>query len=681
MKPKSKSRPHQRRQRGRTLALVAVMIGWLLIVSGRAVYLQVVKHQEMVDLAERQQQRTIRISPLRGTIYDRQGRELARSVEAESIFAVPAEVTSAEAVAMSLASVLRLERNEVLRKLSAPREFVWIKRKVSSEEATAVKALDLPGIHFVTENKRSYPNGKLAAHVVGYASIDEIGLDGVELAYNDHIQGQEGYVIVERDARGRTYKRTQPPSHKGQDITLTIDAAIQMGVEQALTAAVDRSKARSGVAIVMNPKTGEILALANVPAFDPNTFFDATEEQRHNRAVRDIYEPGSIFKIVTYATALEDRLTVPEENLDCSGGGIMLVGHTIRDHKTFGLLSVREALENSSNVGAIRLGLRVGSEKLADYIRRFGFGEPTGIDLTGEASGIVRSLEKWSPLSIASISMGQEIGATAIQMLSAMAVITNDGVWVQPHVVHAIHARAGDVLSVTQPEMRRVISQRTARTLANMLEGVLLRGTGKLGRLSGYTAAGKTGTAQQIDPATGRYSQTRYVASFAGFAPLRDPQICVLVAIDEPRGEYHGGAVAAPVFKEIAEMALHSLGIPPDSVNSEVVMAPSMKRRLRVDREFISEGTSGVQPPSRGQTVTTVAQEKPDDKPIATSPLVHSTEVVPDFQGRGVRAVAESCARLGLRLMIAGSGQAVRQQPPPGAPVIPGNTCWVEFSR
>jgi cell division protein FtsI/penicillin-binding protein 2 len=644
----------------------------MLMVSGRAAYLQVVKHEEMVELAERQQQRTIRISPLRGTIYDRLGRELARSGQVESIFAAPPEMKQqVDTVARVIAQVLQLKPDWVLQKLSERREFVWIKRKVSDEEAAAVKALDLPGIHFVTENKRYYPNGQLAAHVVGYTSIDEIGLDGVELTYDDHIQGQEEYIFVERDARGRTYKRTQPPSCKGQDVTLTIDAAIQMHVEKALEAAVQRHRARSGVAIVLHPKTGEILALANAPSFNPNSFFTTSEELRRNRAIRDIYEPGSVFKMVTYAAALEEHLAVPEENIDCLQGGIVLAGHRIDDHKSFGVLSVREALENSSNVGAIRLGLRLGSQRLADYIRRFGFGNPTGIDLPGEASGIVRPTGQWSQISIGSISMGQEVGVTAIQMLSAMAVIANEGQWVQPHLIRAIHSRPSDTLSETTPQTRRVINRKTARTLADMLEGVLLRGTGKLGQLGGYTAAGKTGTAQQIDPETGRYSATRYVASFVGFAPVRDPQICVLVAIDEPHGQYYGGAVAAPVFKEIAEMVLHYLNVPPDSVNAEIELAG-------LNREFTSEGTSGVE----GSPVVQVTIElTPDGEPSLTSPLTRSTVIIPDFQGLGLRAVAQECARLGLRLEVSGSGQAMRQNPSPGTSVVPGNTCWVEFSR
>jgi cell division protein FtsI/penicillin-binding protein 2 len=667
-----KRKLHEPRLRQRSLMLLAVMIGWMLVVIGRLAYLQVVQHEAMLELAQRQQQRTIRISPLRGTIYDRLGRELARSVEVESIFAVPVEAAPAKPMAAKLAQALKLKPQDILEKLSEAREFVWIKRKVSPEEAEAVKALQLPGIHFVTENKRYYPNHELASHVLGYAGIDEVGLDGVELTYDAHLRGQEGYILVQKDARGRLYGRTQPPLYKGQDLTLTIDAAIQMEAEQALSEAVQQARARSGVAIVLQPKTGEILALANVPTFDPNNFSSTSEPQRRNRAIRDIYEPGSVFKIVTYAAALEEHLAQPDNDMDCLGGRIVLAGHTIRDHRPYYLLSVREALENSSNIGAIRLGLRVGEQRFFRYIENFGFGRPTDIDLPGEAVGLVRSLDKWSRISIGSVSMGQEVGVTAVQMLAAMATVANDGVWMQPHVVRAVHSRAGDVISETKPQMHQVISRKTARTLADMLEGVVLRGTGKRAQLSGYTAAGKTGTAQQIDPLTGRYSTTRHVASFAGLAPVKEPQVCILVAIDDPHGLYYGGDVAAPVFKRIAEMVLHYLNVMPDSVSRGIELAA-------LGSELTSEGTSGVTDvPVTYDEAKDTGESSPEPQ---SSPVVTSMTVLPDFKGRGIRSVAQECARLGVRLVVIGSGQAVRQHPAPGSPITPGLACRVEFKR
>lgn len=662
---------HEPRLRRRSRVLLVVVTGWMFVVIGRLAHLQIVQHEAMLKLARRQQQHLIRVSPLRGVIYDRLGRELARSVEVESVFAVPGEATLTSAMVVKLAQALNLKLQSLQEKLAEPREFVWLKRKVAEAEAQAVKALRLPGIYFIRESKRYYPNGVLAAHVLGYTGMDGIGLDGVERVYDEYLRGQESYVRVQRDARGRSYGYTLPPLYRGQDLTLTIDVAIQMVTEEALREAVEQARARSGVAIVMQPKTGEILALANIPTFDPNTFSTSSEHQRRNRAICDLYEPGSVFKIVTYAAALEEHRTRPDEMVDCLGGQIRLAGHSIRDHKAFGLLSVREALEHSSNVGAIRLALSVGSELLARYIQKFGFGRPTGVDLSGEAAGLVRPVQKWSEVSIGAVAIGQEVGVTAIQMVAAMAAIANDGVWVQPHLVRAIHSRAGDVPSRFTPQQRPVISRRTARTLTEMLQGVVLRGTGKRAHLNGYTAAGKTGTAQQFDPESGRYSPTRYIASFVGFAPVKEPQVCILVAIDEPRGLYHGGDVAAPVFKRIAEMVLHYLNVPPDAVS------PSLEV-VTLAEAVTSEGTSGV---SEKPLMDHAAPAEASSEEFQSNRLWTSSAVLPDFSGRGIRSVAQECARLGIRLVAVGSGQAVRQQPAPGTPITPGLTCRVEFQR
>lgn len=688
-----KSRGGQSKLRQRSLLVVIFMVGWILLIIGRLICLQIVQHEALAARAERQRQRVVRISPLRGMIYDRLGRELARSVEVQSVFAVPAELASVAQAATELARVLGLNRSELLQKLSSEREFVWIKRKLSDEEVAAVKSLGLSGIHFVSENKRYYPNRQLAAHVLGYVGIDEVGLDGVELAYDEHLRGQEGYVLVQRDARGRSYGLAQPPVHKGQDVTLTIDAVIQQETEQALEQAVRHSSAQSGVAIVMQPRTGEILAMASMPRFDPNEFTGSSEQQRRNRAVRDLYEPGSVFKIVTYAAALQERLVGSEDMLDCSGGRVVLAGHVIRDHKTFSVLSVQEALENSSNVGAIRLGLRLGQQRLGRYIHQFGFGQRTGVELSGEAAGLVRPVQQWSAPSIGAISIGQEIGVTPLQMLAAVAVVANDGVWVQPRLVRAVHSRAGDVITEPEAHTRRVISPQVARTVARMLEGVVLRGTGKRARLNGYSAAGKTGTAQQFDPATGRYSTHRYVASFAGFAPVNHPQVAVIVVIDGPRGAYHGGQVAAPVFQRIAEMALQYLNVMPDSAKPNVEFAAW-------GQAFASEETGGA----IAETTPTSQSDEPLQQPVqahsrqatmevgltrwsnglATAQPAQGHEaapVMPSFHGHTLRSVADTCARLGLRLVVVGSGRAVNQTPAPGTPIAIGQTCQVEFAQ
>ncbi|GBC81197.1 Stage V sporulation protein D [bacterium HR10] len=675
--------------RRRLLQLTGLLSLWMLLLGGRLIHVQIVQQEHWRAQADRQQRRAIRVAPVRGTIYDRAGRELAKSVDAPSIFAVPMEIEDPDRTARELARILKMDLEALRGKLSERREFVWVKRKVTPEEATAIQALGLPGIHFVTENKRTYPNGELAAHVLGYAGIDEVGLDGVEFTYDREIRGEESTVFVYRDARGRTYERAQRPVTRGHDLVLTLDATIQFHTERELREAVRRTGARSGIAIVLDPKTGEILALANAPTFDPNIFWRAPDEARRNRAVRDLYEPGSVFKIVTFAAALEEGLLRPSEIIECLGGRIVLAGRAIRDHRPFFRLTAREVLEQSSNVGTIQIALRVGAERLAQYIERFGFGRRTGIELPGEARGLIRPVRRWRPVSIGAIAIGQEIGVTALQMAAAMAVIANEGVWVQPHLVRAVRSREGEVVRRADPERRRVISAATARALADLLQGVVERGTGRLAQLSGYSAAGKTGTAQQFDPRTRRYSKTRYVASFAGFAPVADPRIVVLVALDHPRTRHYGGEVAAPVFKRIAEAALHALAVPPDRSGERPLLA------LRAN--FASEGTGGESGFGVSETtgdgevqlsalpsasllksargLIASAQEASPNGKGPDPPLVR----VPDFRGQGVRAVTEQCARIGLRLIVSGSGRAVRQEPMAGALVVRGTTCRVEF--
>lgn len=509
--------------RRRLVQLTGLLSLWMLLLGGRLIHVQIMQQEYWRAQADRQQRRVIRIAPVRGTIYDRAGRELAKSVEAPSIFAVPMEIEDPDRTARELARILKMDPEALRGKLSERREFVWVKRKVTPEEATAIKALGLAGIHFVTENKRTYPNGELAAHVLGYAGIDEVGLDGVEFTYDREIRGEESTVFVYRDARGRTYERAQRPVTRGHDLVLTLDATIQFHTERELREAVRRTGARSGIAIVLDPKTGEILALANAPTFDPNAFGRASDEARRNRAVRELYEPGSVFKIVTFAAALEEGLLRPNEVIECLGGRIVLAGHAIRDHRPFFRLTAREVLEQSSNVGTIQIALRVGAERLAQYIERFGFGRRTGIELPGEARGLIRPVRRWKPVSIGAIAIGQEIGVTALQMAAAMAVIANDGVWVQPHLVRAVRSREGEVVRRADPERRRVISAPTARALADLLHGVVERGTGRLAQLSGYSAAGKTGTAQQFDPRT-RDPRSSHMACSCAAIPPRSPR-------------------------------------------------------------------------------------------------------------------------------------------------------------
>src|SRR3989441_872110 len=553
----------------RALFIAIGLVVWMLAIGARLVQLQVNQHEELASRARSQQVGAIETSPSRGQLLDRQGRELARSIDTESFFADPREILNTDNAARRIAAVTGQDRTELAGRLSEAKEtnkkFVWIVRRLDIQSASKVDQLNLDGIYSRKEPKRYYPNDSLAAHVLGFVGTDEIGLSGVEQFYNERIRGEAGKLFVESDAQRRAFESYEVQPHPGQTVVLTIDQTIQFRAEQALLAAVERAHAKSGTAIVMDPLNGDILALANAPTFNPNQPPRDTEERRANGALQNTYEPGSTFKIVAYSAAIEKGLVRPGDKIDCQMGRIIVAGRLIHDHHPFGVLTVAEALAQSSNVGAIKLGLRVGNESMFDYIKRFGFGSRTGMDLPGESPGILRPLQRWQPSSIGSIAMGQEVGVTPLQMATAYSALANGGLIVKPHLVREMRSPDGTVLYRAKPEARRVLKPETTVALRGMLEGVTLRGTARKAQLNGYTAAGKTGTAQKIDPKTHAYSRTKFVGSFVGFAPVSNPAVVIIVVIDEPQGSYHGGDVAAPVFREIAEQILPDLAITPDA--------------------------------------------------------------------------------------------------------------------
>ncbi|HEY0323181.1 MAG TPA: penicillin-binding protein 2, partial [Pyrinomonadaceae bacterium] len=531
----SKARPDASRRRA--LVIISLLVFWMLIITTRLVYLQTFQHEMLARRARLQQQDAIETSPMRGLVLDRQGRELARSIDTESFFAVPIEIKDEEKTAASLAPLVGVERATLTARLREGREknrqFVWIARKLDAVQAQKVAVLKLEGVYSLKEPKRFYPNGQLASHVLGFVDLDEVGLGGVEQVYNERIQGEAGKLFVETDAHRHSYNSLEVEPRPGQAVVLTIDQMVQYRTEQALAAAVENSKAKSGTAIVLDPRTGEILALANAPSFDPNDARRSAAESRANQALQNIYEPGSTFKIVAYSAAIEEGLVKPSDHIDCQMGSINVAGRIVHDHHAFGSLTITEALAKSSNVAAIKLGLRLGDARMYDYIRRYGFGARTNVELPGETAGIVRPVARWQPTSMGSIAMGQEIGVTPLQMAAAFAAIANDGVRIAPHLVREIRTTDGTLTYQAQPEMRRVVSAETAKVLRGMLESVTVSGTAKKAQVEGYTAAGKTGTAQKIDPRTHAYSQTKYVASFVGFAPLENPAAVIIVVIDE----------------------------------------------------------------------------------------------------------------------------------------------------
>lgn len=658
------SRPDVARRR--TWLICGFFLCWTCLIAGRLIHLQVVTHETLAARARAQQWAELEVPPLRGAIVDRQGRELARSVEANSFFAVPDEIADAAEAARRLAPVIGVEADELAARLAHARaqgrRFVWLARKLDEAQAEKLRALNLRGVYALKEPKRFYPNAALAAHVLGFVGLDEQGLAGVEQFHNASLAGEQGRVLVARDAHRRPYSSLEEAAREGGTVVLTLDQTVQHWTEQALQAAVERSQARAGTAIVLDPKTGEILALANVPSFDPNRAHALAPEARRNEALQNIYEPGSTFKIVSFAAALEEGLARPDERIDCQMGAIVVAGRTVRDHHPFGVLTLTEALAKSSNVAAIKLGLRVGNERLYDYIRRFGFGEKTGVELPGETAGLLRPVRRWQPSSIGSIAIGQEIGVTPLQVAAAFAAIANDGVRIAPHLVREVRTSTGVVVQRTTPAATRVVSAETARTLRGMLEMVTLRGTATRAQLDGYTAAGKTGTAQKIDPHTRAYSPTKHVASFVGFAPTSDPQVVIIVVIDEPRGAYHGGEVAAPVFREIAERVLPYLNVAPDAARPPLADAPPLaahdQRLSGPTREEIEQQGDFVLARAEGPALA-----------------------MPNLRGQSVRDAARICAQLGLSLQAEGEGEVVLQEPAAGTPVRVGSRVRAVFAR
>jgi len=645
---------------------------WMAAIGARLIFLQVNQHETLKRRAGQQQQRIIEVSPLRGFIYDRYGRELARSINMVSIYAAPREIKDAQLTARELAGLLGLDEAELVQKLQSDRPYVPIKRKIFPDAAESIGQLGLQGIHLVKEARRFYPGEELAAHILGFVGADEGTLGGIELAYNDYINGSPGQVMIYVDGARRSYDSTERPPTIGQNVTLTISQSIQFVAERELAAAVRQSNAQGGTAIVLKPQTGEILAMASLPNYNPNNLSGASREALSNRAIQTPYEPGSVFKMVTYAAALEEGLIEPEQIIDCQGGSIIVAGHTIRDSSSYGQLTAMEAMAHSSNVAAIKLAQRIGQERLAYYIRKFGFGLKTNIDLPGESRGVVRSVKDWSSASLGAIPIGYEIGVTPLQLVSAMAAVANGGVWVQPHVVKKIASPAGATLVEANPETRRVISGETSVKLTRLLEGVVLRGTAKRARLFGYTAAGKTGTAYKYDKQLKGYSPTKHYATFAGFAPAKKPEVAIVVMIDEPRGAHHGGEVAAPVFKRIAEAVLDDLAVPADDLSSRIEVATIY--------QGAAESVDDLALPASARSFDVEAV-----KTGAANETINGVDsasiLMPDLIGRGGRAAADICATLGLKLVAKGSGIVVRQSPSAWTAVSPGTICYVTLER
>lgn len=611
----------------RLLQLFAFLAAWALVVICRLVQVQIVRHDHYVSKAQRQQERTLALNPVRGAILDVKKRVLAESVSAESIYADPQSIADRRATAKAIATVLHVDRKELEAKLDTNGGFVWVARQLPMNVAADVKRLKLPGIYFLEEHRRSYPHATLAANVVGYVGLDGSGLAGVEHSFDSYVHGKAGKVTLLRDARRGMYLVGGEGANRpvdGNDVVLTIDSVVQFIAERALARAVGKYNAAGGSVVVMDPRDGAVLAMASAPTFDPNRFGEFAPAAWRNRNVQDMYEPGSTFKIVTASAGLEEGIVTPSQILDCGNGAIAIGNTEIHEHghNAYGLMSFEDVMVHSSNVGAVRVGLGVGQQRFYDWIRRFGFGERTGVQLPGETAGLVRRVERWSQLSNAEMSIGQEIGVTPLQVASAVATVANGGMRVTPRVVDRIvDAKDNVIYRPARPAPVRVMSERTAAVLNEILKAVVVRGTGQPAALIDHVVAGKTGTAQKAG--RGGYSPDKFVASFAGYVPADRPRLVILVVVDEPRGAQYGGTVAAPAFKEIAESTLRYLGVP-----------PSLPAR-----------TLGVQPPA----LAAFSQDR-------QSPALAANSPVPDLRGLDLRAAVSRAVAGGHAVRVVGSG-------------------------
>jgi cell division protein FtsI (penicillin-binding protein 3) len=649
----------------RTRFVIAGVLLWAAAVEARLVYWQVVQHDAMVTEASEQQSREVTLLAPRGEILDRHGALLAYSVDLDTIGADPRQAGDPrEAVAKLCAALGDCTRDEVrtlVQRFRSGRGYVYVRRKVTPEEATRVRDLKLPWIVLHKEPRRYYPNRSLAAHVLGYVGKENDGLGGLEATYDAAIRGRAGTMLVQRDNKGRAFSSTvgEPPV-PGASLELSLDRYLQYVAERELRAGVAEHRARGGAVVIMDPYTGEILAIANEPTFNPNVYTQAGPDQWRNRAVQDIYEPGSTFKMVTASAALETGAMSADDLVNTGDGVFKLGARRVTEYEghRYGVLSLTDVMVKSSNVGAIMVGFKLGARRLGEFVKAFGFGTRLSPDFPGENAGMVWAPERWSDSSLMSVSMGYEIGVTPLQMAAAASTIANGGELVKPRVVRAV-IDGNRRTPVRRQVLRRVISPQTAASLVGIMEAVVERGTAKAARIEGYGIAGKTGTAAKL--VNRYYSKTDYNASFVGFLPSRAPALTILVVIDTPDrsvGGYAGGVVAAPIFHRIAEAALRYLGLPPSVNPLPPLVVTGEPKTLRV------AGPVGP---------LLIA-------PVA-GPLAEGQLRLPELRGLSGREAMRALARLGIGARITGDGLVVDQFPLPGTPVDPGAWCRLSLSR
>ncbi|HEY3707469.1 MAG TPA: penicillin-binding protein 2, partial [Terracidiphilus sp.] len=579
-------------------------LGWAGAISARLFWLQILRHQDYAERAQKQQQRTFEVAPRRGMLFDRNLHELAMTVQVDSWYADPSEIDDKDEAARRLAAVVHVDpadaqtaEEQILNRLNTGGRFAWIARRVSNETSAQVKALGVKGLYIQKEFQRFYPDNEIAAQVLGYVGTDDTGLGGLEQKFEGSLHGQPGRMFTAMDARRKVLGSTEKEPEPGQDLVLTIDSNIQFLAERALDHAMERTHADNGTVVIQDVHTGQILALAIRPTFNPNQYRHTTPALLKNHAVSDVYEPGSTFKLVAYSAAIDAGVAKPDDMVDCQGGQITIAGRVIHDNQGehYGVIPVHKALEVSSDVGAIKMALKVGQDRFYDYVRAFGFGQKPGVELPGATRGLLRPVKKWGSSSIGSIAMGQEVGVTPLQLVSMVSTIANGGTYLPPHVLLSPNAKTAaaqpvklgeELLNPLPQGSHRVISELASAEMRKMMEGVVLNGTGKDAQLNGYSSGGKTGTAQKIDPATHLYSKTMHIASFAGIAPVNNPVIAVAIVMDNPRaGSYYGAAVSAPVFAEVGQEVLEYLGVPHDEPVRLAKAAKGAKETLKATRE------------------------------------------------------------------------------------------------
>jgi cell division protein FtsI (penicillin-binding protein 3) len=631
---------------GRLVVAAGILAVWAVGVEARLVYLQVFQHDALVSRAERQQSQSLKAAAKRGDIVDRRGRVLATSVDADSICAVPAEVGDEAQVVSRLCAAFGdctpRERQDLIERLKKQRYFAYIRRQVSPELSRKIQALNLDGIFVVKESRRYYPKNSLGAHLLGFVNVDGKGLSGVESAYDTQIRGRDGQLLVHTDARRHAFGRIERPPTTGSTIELTVDEYLQHVAQRELHAGVLENRAAGGSVVIMNPRTGEILAMANEPTFDPNSYREASDVERRNRAVQDLYEPGSTFKVVTASAAIEEKIMPLDAPIDTSGGQIRIGSRVVRDTHDYGVLTFTDVMVKSSNVGAIRLGFKLGSDRLSDYVQKFGFGRPVSPDFPSENPGIVWDRAKWSESALASVSMGYQVGVTPLQMTAAVSAIANHGGYVEPRVVRAVY-KDGRRYEVKPKTLLQTVTPGTAASLTSVMEQIVERGTATLAKIPGYAVAGKTGTANKL--VNGRYGSDTH-ASFVGFLPAQDPAFTILVVLDAPRGPngHYGGPVSAPIFRRIAEAALRHQGIAP-SVN-------------RADPVLVArDGALPLLPAS------TTLEDAPQHRPAPAPGMV------PDVRGLSARDAMRTLMQVGMSARLSGDGFVVAQEPEPGSPI------------